>query len=201
MFVESLILSIIVGKIRGGKIKGISNIEIKGWYLFILGFLIEYSSIYIEMYTNGKLSLLIKEYFPYIYLGVYILLIIGLILNLRNKGMFFVFIGSLFNFIVIIFNDGKMPVSAEGLNYSALTKQMDMLKNGSALTHKIVTEATKLYFLADIIPIPRPYPLPKVISIGDIFVSLGIYLIIQKGMLSERKKGNILDFTYGTCKL
>ncbi|MBU5293892.1 DUF5317 domain-containing protein [Anaerosalibacter bizertensis] len=201
MLIESLVLSIIVGKIRGGKIKSIGNLKIKGWYLFVIGFLLEYSSIYIEKLTYGRLSVLIREYFYYIHIIVYILLIIGLILNLKNKGILFVFIGSLFNFTAIILNGGKMPVSLEGLKYSSLLKQMDMLKNGKILTHKISTEAIRVYFLTDIIPIPNPYPLPKVISVGDIFVALGVFFIIQKEMLSRKRKDNILDFTYGTCKL
>lgn len=201
MLIESLVLSIIVGKIRGGKIKSIGNLKIKGWYLFVIGFLLEYSSIYIEKLTYGRLSVLIREYFYYIHIIVYILLIIELILNLKNKGILFVFIGSLFNFIAIILNGGKMPVSLEDLKYSSLLKQMDMLKNGKILTHKISTEAIRVYFLTDIIPIPNPYPLPKVISVGDIFVTLGVFFIIQKEMLSRKRKDNILDFTYGTCKL
>lgn len=201
MFVESLILSTIVGKIRGGKIKNIGSLKIKGWYLFLLGFLLEYSSIYIEKLTDNKLSFFIREYFSYMQFLVIILFILGFILNLRNKGILIMFIGSLFNSIAILLNDGKMPVSIEALKYSSLTKDIDMLKTGITLTHQIATNSTKFYFFTDILPIPVPYPLPKVISVGDIIIALGVFILIQKIMLSRKRKDSILDFTYGICKL
>lgn len=63
------------------------------------------------------------------------------------------------------------------------------------LGHVLGNVQTKAYLLADIIPLLRPYPLPKVISIGDIFFLLvgAFFLFVQYGM--EKKKKVLL-----TCR-
>ncbi|WP_094548988.1 DUF5317 family protein [Petroclostridium xylanilyticum] len=61
-----------------------------------------------------------------------------------------------------------------------------MLKSQMVITHTLITSSTRLSILADIIAIPKPYPLPKVLSIGDIFIAFGVFVFIQEAMLSRR---------------
>ncbi|WP_077368689.1 DUF5317 domain-containing protein [Anaerosalibacter sp. Marseille-P3206] len=196
MIMESLGSALIIGKIRGGKIRNIGEICIKGWYLFVGAFLIEKSSVLVESFTDGKIAQFIQSNFSYMHIGVYLITLMGLILNMKKRGILTIFTGSLLNFISILFNGGKMPVSLKGLNFASLTEKANLLKTNDVLTHTLIDKSTKCYYLSDIIPIPQPYPFAKLISIGDIIIAVGLFLLIQRAMLSDRERGKVLDFTY-----
>ncbi|EOC99658.1 DUF5317 domain-containing protein [Caldisalinibacter kiritimatiensis] len=199
MLVESMATSVIVGKARGGKVKNIEKINIKAWYLFILGFILEFTSVYLYSNKIGNFTKIIDNYFIYIHGFSYLLIFIGLILNFNKKSLVLVFIGTLLNFIVITANGGQMPVSGAGLENLGLMDQLNMLKQESIATHTLVTDSSKLVFLGDIIPIPKPYPLPKMISIGDIFIALGIFFFLQGAMVNRKlskHKPNMIRFQY-----
>lgn len=110
------------------------------------------------------------------------LLIIGLIFNFREKGFKLVLSGSILNFIPIALNNGKMPVSTKALKFSKLYTELTFLEEGRILTHILADKSTKLNILSDIIPIPKPYPFPKIISIGDILIAIGLFVLIQTYM-------------------
>ncbi len=199
MLIETTVTSLAVGKVRGGKIKNIEQIELKAWYLFILGFILEFASVYFSSRNVPYVSELINEYFIFIHAASYILISIALILNFNFKSMILIFIGTIMNFIVIIVNGGKMPVSAEGLKAAGLHEYLKMLIDGKVITHTIIDKTTKLPILGDIITIPNPYPLPKLLSIGDIFLAIGIFLFLQKAMMNKnmfKRDSKIVSFEY-----
>jgi len=187
MLIETTIASLVVGKIRGGKLSNIGNIELKAWYLFILSFVLEFASIYFVSKKVPYVSSFVEKYFIFIHGVSYVLILITLILNFKHKSMILVFIGTLFNFLVIILNGGKMPVSADGLKSAGLLENLQMLLDKKIITHTLIDSTTKLRILGDVIAIPEPYPLAKMISIGDIFLALGVFLFLQKAM----KNGSI----------
>ncbi len=186
MFIESMASSIVVGKIRGGKIKNIGNIVIKKWYLFIIGFGLEFLSVYLHIKDVGTLSSFVDKYFIYIHSISYALIFIGLIFNFSKKSMILVFLGTLLNYIVIISNGGQMPVSGEVLSLLGMEENLTMLKKQAIITHTLITENTRLVLLGDIIPAFKHYPFPKILSIGDIFIYLGIFFFLQHAMLKQK---------------
>lgn len=179
MLIETLGLSFMISKIKGGKIKNLEQLHIRGWYLFLLGFMLEIISLWVFVNTNDRLATAIVNNFLIIQISTYILLILGLLLNIRKKGIKSILIGTGLNFIPVVANNGRMPVSQTGLVKSYLYEQLELLKNSKILTHILAGKNTKFYYLSDIIPIPKPYPFPKIISIGDIIISIGIFLLIQ----------------------
>ena len=185
MVIETIILSLILGKLRGGKIKNLGNLYISGWYLIVLSFLLEIISILIVSNTTGNLNNIIKENFFYVNVTIYLLLIIGIIMNFHEEGFRVVLLGSILNFLSIVLNQGKMPVSIKALKFSNQYAQLSLLDEGRIMTHSLANETTKFHFLSDIIPIPKPYPLPKIISIGDILIGIGLFIIIQTYIKKE----------------
>ncbi len=101
-------------------------------------------------------------------------------LNIREKCICLTLIGTILNFIPILANGGKMPVSVEGLTNLYLYNKLDLLKSNRILTHVLANEYTKVYYLSDIIPISKPYPFPKIISIGDILIGISIFFTNSK---------------------
>lgn len=178
MIIESLVLSLIIGKISGGQINKIANLEIKKWYLFIIAFGIEFFLLFGYQKGIG----ILEQYFFYFHLASYALLFIGFIFNIKNFWLDFVFIGVLLNAIVIFFNGGKMPVSVEALNLAELPEYVTQLVNNQVATHQVLSMDMTAWFLGDIIPLIPPYPLNKVISIGDLIITIGVFFLIQKAM-------------------
>ena len=181
MLVETIVLSLIIGKIRGGRIKNLEQIKFKAWYLLLLGFLLEIISLLLFANTNLKIAKIITDKFFIIQIFTYILLILILILNIRKKGVKIILFGTILNFIPIMANDGRMPVSKVALEKLNLYKQLELLQSNKILTHVLIDKSTKFYYLSDIIPISQ------IISIGDILISIGIFLLIQFYMKSFNK--------------
>lgn len=179
MVIETMLLSLLVGKLRGGKIKNLENLYINGWYLFIVSFLIEIISLLVISRGQGPLSRFLEDEFFYIHILIYLSLIIGLAMNWKSLGLRISLFGSVFNFLAIIFNKGKMPVLLSALERSKLYNQISLLEEGRIMTHSLASGNTKLIILSDIIPIGKPYILPKIISIGDLLIALGLFVLIQ----------------------
>ena len=80
-----------------------------------------------------------------------------------------------------------MPVSISALNRAGMMDVLPLLKSKTYVLHSLLNEGTKLKFLTDIIPLPSPYPRPRVLSVGDIIMAIGIFLLIQCSMVKRRK--------------
>lgn len=185
MIFETISISLILGKIRGGKIGNLEKLKINKWYIFAISFFLEIISLLLITKFNGSLSSFLEDNFSYIHILTYVLLILGLILNSDKKGIRIVLAGTILNFIPIILNKGRMPVSIKALEFSNLYTELTLLEEGRVLTHVLADNTTKLGILSDIIPIPKPYPLPKIISFGDILIAIGLFALIQRYMKDE----------------
>lgn len=185
LIIETITLSLIIGKLRGGSIRNIGNLYINKWYLLVMSFLVEIVSLLIITRTNGSLGRFLEDKFLFLHIFAYFLLVLCLLMNYREKGLKISLVGSILNFLPILLNNGRMPVSTKALKFSNLYTQLALLEEGRILTHALVDKSTKLTFLADIIPIPKPYPLPKIISFGDILIALGLFVLIQTYMKED----------------
>lgn len=195
MVIETIILSLLLGKLMGGKIKNIGNLYINGWYLFVVSFSIEIISLLIVSRTNGNLSNMIENNFFYIHIFIYLLLIIGLVMNIHEHGFKITLSGAILNFLSLCLNNGRMPVSINALKSSKLYTQLSLLEEGRIMTHVLADSSTRLLFLGDIIPIQQPYPFPKIISIGDILISLGLLFVVLSYMRKRYEtEGKTIDF-------
>lgn len=194
MIIETITLSLLLGKLRGGKIRNLESLYINGWYLFVGSFLIEIVTLLIISNNFRNLGNIIEENFFYINLFIYLFLIIGLWMNFHDKGLRITLFGSILNFVTLIMNNGRMPVSVKALKYSNLYNQISLLQEGRIITHSLANKDTKLIFLGDIIPIPKPYLFPKIISIGDILIALGLFILIQSYMKKNIYKREITSF-------
>lgn len=169
-----------------GKIANLLQTKLKLVWLAIASFLLE--AVSQRMLGTGYKQTIIDNTL-YINIIVYVLLFVFVIINIKEKGFKFVFIGSLMNATVIFANKGFMPVShslAEKLGYE---KSIEGLKSLSVFGHKILEIGIdKVIFLADVINIPPPYPMPRTISIGDIVLSIGVFLFIYLNMTMKEVK-------------
>ena len=100
--------------------------------------------------------------------------------------------GLLANLLAVAANGGMMPVSYDGV---IATYGKQGAKHWMAVfpyvKDMLIGPATKLRFLCDVVPIPRPFSMGCVYSIGDIIASIGGFVAIVALMRapspSERK--------------
>lgn len=111
----------------------------------------------------------------------------GLWANAHLRGLWFVGLGLLCNALVIFANGGHMPVSSEALYKVGLESYIPKLQQQYDAVHTLLTDATKLWFLADVIPV-RILGYANVISLGDVYLMVGIAFTIVGGALAAKHK-------------
>ncbi|SHF89554.1 hypothetical protein SAMN02746089_02736 [Caldanaerobius fijiensis DSM 17918] len=183
MIFDALGLALIYGLLTRGNFYGIADIVIKKPLFFILGFGAEFGMLYLSSRFP-----IIMVYKAYIHLFDYIMLFIGLWYNRDNKYIRFIGIGVILNFIVIFANGGRMPVSLSALRTAGLNNLIPDLVSNRVATHQILNSGTRFKFLADVMVLPKPYPLPKTFSIGDLFIASGIFAMIANAMSKSKMK-------------
>ncbi len=174
MFIEIILVALIMVKISGRDLSRISKLKIRYPYIIGLAFLGQLASIGLATFSEGWGL----DYLGYINVISYLIFLIGLSYNKGLRGFRLLILGSLLNFIPMVFNGGRMPVSYRALERIEDYGKLRLLLDGRLATHSLVTSSTKFKYLIDFIPLARPYIFPKVISIGDIIFSLGMVLFI-----------------------
>lgn len=175
MFIQALVIAIIIGYILKGSLKNIDTSSIKGLYFVFIAFFIEL--IIVILIKNGYLIRGIITYI--INLIMYILLLIFIYINRKNKWIVVMGIGFLLNAIPIFLNGGAMPVSSSAVDAVGITQNVS-----SEGLYVLIDNSTKLAFLGDVIPLK--YPRPFAISIGDIIGAIGLMLFVITEMKSKR---------------
>jgi hypothetical protein len=92
--------------------------------------------------------------------------------NRRLKGVPVVALGAALNVLAIAVNGGVMPASASALRISGIAERAGF-DNSAALAHP------HLAVLGDIIPVPGPWPIGNVLSIGDLIIFVGAFVVLH----------------------
>ncbi len=195
MILEALFLGVIAGKIRGGDLKRLGYVFFRVPYILILSFILMVGTSLLVFLGNK----VVIDNRIYIYIVAYFLLFTVLFLNLHNKAIWLILLGAIANFAAIILNQGSMPIDLLVLERLGLVNMMDLIKEGEILSYIPIQEASMYTeFLAKRFALPSFYPLKHVMSIGDLLVSLGLFLYIQKIMQSRvyRRTSRMLRHDY-----
>ena len=183
LYVYLIIISIIIGLLRNGKLSSLSQISLKRIELIVLAFLIQGGLVF---FGTRKVKIVL-DYSSYALAFSYVVLLIAVWYNEKLKGMKIIALGIAFNFMVIVANGGRMPILLGSLYKAGLDDFALILKEGSYVTHTLITEKTLFIFLADVIPLPSPFPDPSVISFGDFLMFCGVFSLIQNAMLKQEQ--------------
>ena len=186
LYVYIIIISIIIGLLRKGKLSSLSQISLKRIELIVLACLIQAGLIFLW----PKKIKFVLDYNSYMIIFSYIVLLLAVWYNKKLKGMKIIALGIIFNFIVIVANGGHMPVLLSSLYKVGLNGFALVLKEGTYVTHALITEKTLFGFLADVIPLSPPFPDPSVVSAGDFLMFYGVFSLIQNAMLKKEQSFN-----------
>jgi hypothetical protein len=160
MFLEAIILSAIIGFIRGGNLRGFKRLNKLSAFLFIVGAVIQYLLGTLDQLVESNSIDLIMKYNKPIQILSYAFILTGIFTNIKFKSLWVVLIGYIFNFLSVAFNDWVMP---------------------NLFSEEV--ESAKLAMLGKTIQFVEPYPFPKLLSLGDLIIAFGIFSLIQEIML------------------
>lgn len=179
---EIAIISIIVGLIRKGNIKNFFIGGLRGWYIFLVSIILFLSQKVLALAGVTALN----DYAFWITIAAYILLFIGLFLNLEGIWAYALLVGALVNFVIIVLNGGLMPVSESALNIAMGDAATTYITNFSA-TMSVATDSTIFLwkYLGAIIPLPLPSIFAEVLTPGTIIMAIASFGFIQSIMTTE----------------
>jgi hypothetical protein len=164
-------LGILAGFALGGRLRGLSTLEFRWAWVFVLGLAIQLV-LFSEAVTEriGALGMPIYVLSTLAVAGV-------IAANHRIRGMPIVLLGAVSNLAAIIANGGYMPASAEAM--ASLGRPV----RGGYSNSSFVDDPA-LPWLTDIFALPSWLPATNVFSIGDVLIGLGVVVVVAAAMRS-----------------
>jgi hypothetical protein len=175
--VIAICVGILVGFIRGGSLKTLGEAHLRAVPIVFIGVLFQLASQFADRSDLRWLG------FAFI-LASFACVFAFAALNFRLPGMTLIALGAFSNLLVISANGG-MPVSLHALARAGLDNPFAPGTAGLKGAHHVLTDASRLRFLADVIPITVT---ANVASVGDILIWAGLLLLIQQLMIGPRGK-------------
>lgn len=180
MIVEAVFFGIILGYLKRGNLKNLNQVKIKGIYFAVTVLILDFILRIFILNVKSEISNRLFYIYPYVNLFIYFIFIAFLEFNRETKFFRIIESGFLLNFLPMFLNRGKMPVSSEAMMKIGKSSEIFLLENNLLLGHSLLNENTRFKILSDIIPFK--IFIPKVISIGDIVITIGIVLFISHYM-------------------
>lgn len=166
MLIDILLLGVAVAFLRGGRPDRTLSLA-HSWLILVAAVL------------QAAAAFTPQGVAQWLVLGSYGSLLVCLVKNLNRQSIRLIFVGVLLNVVVILANGGRMPVSLEAAG--RLSYDLQPLIKGTDFKRVAMSDATAFNFLGDVIYVP--IPIPRVVSIGDVAIALGAFLLIQEYML------------------
>lgn len=173
-----LFLALVIAMLRGGRLVNLGDIELKAWWLLLVSLGLQLGTRWLPDETWSETAGVVMV------LASFALLMVLVMLNRSKPGMWIAGLGVLMNFTVIAFNGG-MPVLAGAAEVASGFTVAEPDISGS-FKHVLLDETSRLVFFADVIPI-RLVRFGEVISLGDIFLALGLGVFLEQELRRPRR--------------
>jgi len=184
---ELILFALLLGWITGGKFSRLADAKIRfGWMIFLplALYLICWLPPFLKLTWFARTTNVIERA---------ALITVG-IANWRLPGVKLMVVGLILNAIAIVANGGLMPADPQAL---AAAFGDEYLRHAMTATHvrsAIMDTSTELGFLCDIIAAKRPFvAIPAVYSIGDLVMSVGIFIAIISIMRTPQPRDRAAD--------
>jgi hypothetical protein len=176
----AVMLSLLVALVRGGQLGRLAEISFRyGWLALV--------ALIMQVLLTGRLlpdRLLPVVFRVALLVGSHGLLLLVVAANYRLPGMPLVGLGLALNLIVMLANGGWMPVTPEALEAAQLDHLVRETNAGARVIgwkNLVLSRGeSRLWMLSDIIMIP--FPLRTIVSLGDIVLALGAFILFQRTM-------------------
>ncbi|MBW3665966.1 MAG: DUF5317 domain-containing protein [Actinobacteria bacterium] len=171
-----LFFALAVAVLRGGRLVNLGDIELRAWWLLVVALTLQLATRWLPEGADTAGVFMV--------LASFVLLMFLVILNRNKEGMLIAGLGVLMNFTVIAANGG-MPVLAGAAEVASgfTVSDPDL---ADSYKHIPLDEDSRLTFLADVIPL-RLAGIAEVISLGDIFLALGLGVFLEHELRRPRR--------------
>jgi len=181
ILVYLLVLAVVVGYIRGGRLNGYLQKPLKGILWPVAGFLLESSFAWLPRILSAPPL----SWLWIVVVAEYLCLFIFLFLNRDEKAFWVVALGTAANFAAMAAHQMRMPVSPAIFNDPVLAGFVERVRGGDLIEYVLVGWDAPLWWLGDCIPIP--WGVPGVASPGDFFMGVGLFWWTQRMMMRGKK--------------
>lgn len=180
-----LLIAVALGLASGllrAKLSGRSyqSVEVRYVWLVFAAYLPQFFAFYLP----ATRSTFPDSWVPVVLIGSQILLLLFAWLNRRLPGFWLLGLGLLANFLVISLNGGMMPLMPENAARLLSADSPVLLQLGERVGFgkDILLEKadTRLWFLSDVIMLPKLFRYPLAFSIGDILISTGAFWLLWR---------------------
>jgi hypothetical protein len=159
------IAGVISVPLAGGKLSQLAGLPIRAiWSVMICAAL---QVVITTLLPGGSHGLHVA-----LHLGSYVLVAWFLIANRKVVGMPIVALGVGLNVLAISANGGVMPAAATAIRIAGIDTSGGFA-NSDAVDHP------RLLALGDVIPVPGPWPIGNVMSIGDLLIVAGVMILLH----------------------
>jgi hypothetical protein len=181
VFALAILIGLLAGLVRGGSLAAIGEARLRWLWLVPAGLLV-----------SGYVALGVGLEAPWwvlpLHLGSYALLLAVMIANRRVVGIPIIAAGLVLNALVIASNGGLMPQSPQTIH---VKHPDETFLPGQHPRHTkdvvLPREATRLWWLSDVLVTPEGLPVRTVVSVGDVILAAGLVWCVQ-GLMQRRRR-------------
>jgi len=193
MILIALSLAFLLGLVVvGGRVSNLARFEVRWGWLAPLAFLMQAYLVFFPAERAGDLlgarSLLLTL--------SHVLLFVLVWQNRHVSGIKLIGLGLLLNFLVMVVNGGFMPITPHTLAQIGYDGNAPQLETGYIVGRTknvvMVPGDASLWFLSDIMVIPRPFPIPTALSVGDLLIVLGVFAFLRKAMFLPKVRASLV---------
>lgn len=180
MWIEAIVLGLVIGLIRGGRISKLKEFRMGYVNLFLVGLVLQIAPFFL-----AKVDF-IKAHAALISFVGYILVFFFLVLNYKKKGLPLMMLGTFMNIAVMLLNSLKMPIFISSTSANAINLKLSIL-SGNVVNYFMIDRVEGLNgYLSKFIAMPDFYPGMPVIGLADIIIALGVIHLIQNEISYKR---------------
>ena len=178
ILLSGVILGIFVALLRGGDFENFGNIHIRWAWVALVALVLQAPLLRLP----PDWSYVVRLGFPLVQASV---LAVAWI-NRDLRGMWLIAAGAALNLLVIVANDGLMPVTPEALTQADIIEHPGVVGLGTRVPHSkdiiLGRDDVKLWWLSDIVVLR---PIRTIVSVGDIVITIGLFLFVQGVMMRQ----------------
>jgi Family of unknown function (DUF5317) len=170
LLVVTALALVISVPLAGGRLTRLADIRVRAVWAVLLAAAIQVGITQIP--GGSHLLHVLLHIFSYV-LDAYFLFA-----NRRLAGVPIVALGAALNVAAITSNGGVMPASSTALRIAGIAERAGF-DNSAHVAH------AHLALLGDIIPVPGPWPIGNVLSIGDLIIFVGALIVLHHACASR----------------
>jgi MFS transporter, DHA3 family, macrolide efflux protein len=178
MLIGGILLGLLLGLLAGGRLGNLAEIRLRWTWLLVVAIVVRFGT---EAALGAHIGIVETLRLPLL-ASAFIVLLLALWVNRTYPGLSLAFLGVLANTLVIVANNGFMPIWQPALDAAGL-----VAADVDRSFHIVVDAAApdflgRLLILGDVIPAPVPI-IRNVYSLGDLFLGLGLAFFLFAGVV------------------